>query len=747
MTRSLFSLPLSVESPILALSALALAVAIIAVRALRTRRSPPATRRRELAIDSLAAIGVGLLMLAAASPSWLSIDRPRIVAFVDVSPSTRGAAYRDPAVLRERLRSLLGRDDLSIVCFADGTLAEPIDASVNAPLGDVPADRTRLALPRSAERDFDAAILFTDGRLEFDRAGSTAKVIAVVDPQLVDPPDGQIASLQRIGDRVVADLRASGPRTLTIDGEAIALSSSRRVERTTTGEVTAALNAADRWPENDAMTLAAPASRATERWWIGDGAPAGWIPHASLPADVGRASAIVLYNVSADAVDATRIAAYVRDFGGGLVIVGGDRSLGSGGYIGTPLDAISPLASSPPTPRRRWVYLVDASGSMSAPAIDGRSRLAVALDAVGQSAARLPDADQHDLATFASSITWQARGRSANSDWTAPDVAASGATNLRAALEAVAATADANAPDALPTELVLLTDGQAELGDVDSLRDTLAAKRINVRLLSFAPLPANAPLRAIATTADAADRPADWQRELTALVGKTASTPVETTPVDVSPWGVRTTAWNRTWLRDRAMAIGSARTSTGDQPMAATWNVGLGRVTTVAFAAPREVVESLGRDVAATPRDPLVDVEWQRDRVRISARTADGKPSNARLFTLDRAGVATQFLQTAPGEYEARLDRVPRPTTAKLMESGRLVDVTSLPGDFPAEFDRVGTDLAALVRTADRVVMPGEQPVLSFSARESRAPLTVPIALAGTTSLALALVTRLRGRS
>jgi len=57
-------------------------------------------------------------------------------------------------------------------------------------------------------------------------------------------------------------------------------------------------------------------------------------------------STVILCNISADTFNQTQhkaMASYVRDFSGGLVMTGGDEGFGAGGWIGTPLEEVSPV--------------------------------------------------------------------------------------------------------------------------------------------------------------------------------------------------------------------------------------------------------------------------------------------------------------------------------------------------------------------------------------------------------------------
>ncbi|HYQ17469.1 MAG TPA: VWA domain-containing protein, partial [Polyangiaceae bacterium] len=100
---------------------------------------------------------------------------------------------------------------------------------------------------------------------------------------------------------------------------------------------------------------------------------------------------IVLSDISAVDLAPEQIAAlasYVRDLGGGLLLMGGDRSLGPGGYGKTPLEDVSPVSFDIKQERRRAslaeVIAVDISGSMGA-AVGARTKLDLANEAAVRS--------------------------------------------------------------------------------------------------------------------------------------------------------------------------------------------------------------------------------------------------------------------------------------------------------------------------------------------------------------------------
>ena len=88
---------------------------------------------------------------------------------------------------------------------------------------------------------------------------------------------------------------------------------------------------------------------------------------------------IVLSNVSAIQLDRssmTLIRDYVRDHGGGLIMLGGDESFGLGGYYQTPIEEALPVTMEVKQKRGRAhlsiVLSIDRSDSMTTTG-DGRS--------------------------------------------------------------------------------------------------------------------------------------------------------------------------------------------------------------------------------------------------------------------------------------------------------------------------------------------------------------------------------------
>jgi uncharacterized membrane protein len=100
---------------------------------------------------------------------------------------------------------------------------------------------------------------------------------------------------------------------------------------------------------------------------------------------LSRYDVVVLVDVPAVALHTFHqelLERWVRERGGGVVLLGGESSFGAGGYLLTPLDTLSPLSARIPdeAPEVTMVFVLDRSGSMSAQ-VGEVTRLRVAQEA------------------------------------------------------------------------------------------------------------------------------------------------------------------------------------------------------------------------------------------------------------------------------------------------------------------------------------------------------------------------------
>jgi uncharacterized membrane protein len=123
---------------------------------------------------------------------------------------------------------------------------------------------------------------------------------------------------------------------------------------------------------------------------------------SALPADAAGLAAydlLVFGDIPASELAPARIeaiASYVRDLGGGLFLTGGDRSMGPGGYAGSPLEEVAPVSFDLKQEQRRAslaeVIAIDISGSM-AMRVGPHTKLELANEAAARSAELLGPGD------------------------------------------------------------------------------------------------------------------------------------------------------------------------------------------------------------------------------------------------------------------------------------------------------------------------------------------------------------------
>jgi Ca-activated chloride channel homolog len=117
------------------------------------------------------------------------------------------------------------------------------------------------------------------------------------------------------------------------------------------------------------------------------------------PRELGRFDLVAIGDVTASRFSSGHLSAlerYVKDLGGGLLLLGSTSSFGPGGYAGTPIEAVSPVSFDVKQERQAaqlaQIVVIDASGSMAA-RIAGDTKLALAHEAVLRGVALLNDDD------------------------------------------------------------------------------------------------------------------------------------------------------------------------------------------------------------------------------------------------------------------------------------------------------------------------------------------------------------------
>ncbi len=665
---------------------------------------------------------LALLALAAGAPETRRPITPRIALMVDLSPSTRGAPWRDPAWLASAAARLGAHGEIALWSFAADQQPTALDDYAGA---EQPALETRLSPPPDA----DVVVVLTDGRLRLE-AWSQPAVLAVAEDLLQAPRDAAVTRLERDGDAVVATARSGLPGdeapTLVVE-PTTAGAVSRVVERSAlvrvmpapSHPVVARVGADDPWPEDDLLRLPPVATDTARRLWVGEGVHESFEATPTLPtqaAQLAGASVVVLANVSAASLPPASMEAlrqYVMEMGGTVLIVGGDRAFAAGDYAGSLLEALSPLASVPPEPRARWVLLADASGSMAgvAEGSGGATRFALAVEALREALAVLPEAAEVDVGSFAASLRWWMRGTTAgearSSSLRPAGASPGGPTNLAAALRELAA--GMGRPE-MPVQVIVLTDARVPLEDVPGLAAAMREARIVLNVVSVSTGDrAGAPALAELVEATGgrfvhAGTPADWPEAARRAAGASLGEPMARGSATVRfagalsavpPLGLE--AWNRTWpKREASRLVESDVAEASEGPEGAIWQVGLGRVAALGFAVPPARVAEVAVILEGAAGASGYAIEWRDGPELVITVTSLAEEAGEPDVLVQRGVARFMAERTGPRTWTVRVPAPREPGVAAVVVDGDVVERRATAGRYAPEFELEPMSLATL---------------------------------------------------
>ena len=204
-------------------------------------------------------------------------------------------------------------------------------------------------------------------------------------------------------------------------------------------------------------------------------------------------NAIVLDNVSGRSLSYSAMAQierYVKDTGGGLIMIGGDSSFGAGYYKKTPVENALPVFMDTPTDIKLselyLVFVIDKSSSMTSSYKD-KSKLEMAKIAAFSSIEMLNPIDRVGIVTFDTEF-----------DWTVPLISAAqrsqiaanlsrvmtgGGTDLYPALTDVKRVLDQIASG--KKHVIVLSDGETAEAEFQPLIRSMSASGISVSTVSI----------------------------------------------------------------------------------------------------------------------------------------------------------------------------------------------------------------------------------------------------------------------
>jgi uncharacterized membrane protein len=218
---------------------------------------------------------------------------------------------------------------------------------------------------------------------------------------------------------------------------------------------------------------------------------------AKIPKDVAglqKYDGLVLSNVSSLKLTKPQMAQirdYVRDHGGGLMMIGGEESFGLGGYYRTPIEEALPVTmevkQKVEIPSLAVVLSVDRSGSMAMSTDEKVTKLDLAKEAAHLVVDLLDERNEVGVMSWDTEFIWDssvkgARDKAAIHHSIATIKAGGGTDGYPALKESYAVLFDR---PALLKHVIFLSDGQMTRGDFAGLLRRMAKDKITVSTVAI----------------------------------------------------------------------------------------------------------------------------------------------------------------------------------------------------------------------------------------------------------------------
>jgi Mg-chelatase subunit ChlD len=518
----------------------------------RTSRTymPPVRRRVSLVLRVLV---TALLCLVLASPTvQLRADQLAVAILLDRSDSVTPAARDEQDQwLARAMATKSPNDQVAVISFGqDATVERALSDDQHVPRLAPATGGTRTniaaairagvaALPPSSARRL---VLLSDGRENLDHAEPAAALADAANVQLMavpvaegDGPEVLVRQLDapsqlREGERfsVTAQLDSTVPTSATIhllmDGSLV---TSQQVdldegtnrfvlplEPIAPGHHLLRLQIeadSDSLPQNNSagalIIVTGPPSVLIVEGSSGEGQYLADALRASgLKVDVGSPlsapldlttlrnyASVVVVDVAANQFAPGQLRAlktYVQNYGGGLVVAGGEHAFGPGSYARTPLEDMLPvrmdLRGKSVSASTALILVIDTSGSMGG-GPGGASKMDLAKEAAISAAELLGEYDQIGIVAFEDQPRWVIQPTPATDlgvvQAAIGEMQPGGGTEIYPALRMAY---DGLAPiDAKVKHIILLTDGEAPRGDYPALAQQMRDANITLSTIGI----------------------------------------------------------------------------------------------------------------------------------------------------------------------------------------------------------------------------------------------------------------------
>jgi len=201
-------------------------------------------------------------------------------------------------------------------------------------------------------------------------------------------------------------------------------------------------------------------------------------------ADLQSFDLVIMDNVPATELSGAQMklmASYVKDFGGGFIMLGGDKAFGLGGYYRTPIEDLLPVRcdfqKDKENPSLGMLIIIDHSGSMSS-----QNKMEMAKEAAKSAVELLSPQDYIGVMAFDTTAYWVSPFESATDkagvESKIATIQPGGGTNIASALE-MGEEAMRSVPAKIK-HVVLLTDGQSQPGQFNELINKMVGGQVTV---------------------------------------------------------------------------------------------------------------------------------------------------------------------------------------------------------------------------------------------------------------------------
>ena len=459
------------------------------------------------------------------------------------------------------------------------------------------------------------------------------------------------------------------------------------------------------------------------------------------------------------------VQSYVRDLGGGFVMIGGEHSFGPGGYYKTPIEQALPVSldvrQKKHLPSLALVLVVDKSGSMAG------TKIRLTQEAASATVDFLSDRDSVGVIAFDSesspvvNLTTVEDKRSIIRQ--IESIQAVGGTSMYPGLQTAYQWLQAS--DAQIKHIIVLSDGRSENGDFSGIARSISDSGMTLTSVAVGE---DADIAMMTMLADigggrfyAVDRPENLPRIFTreaSLASRTTIIEEPFSPRLVRPaqatngidWASAPQLGGYVGTAERDSLKSPAITSLisdKDDPVYAVWQYGLGRAAAfTSDAKPRwaagwmswpgfgqfwtQVFRDALRKASAGGLTPRIDIAAGRGHISVDATTPEGgSRNNLRLQTHiigpDLSTTEITLDQTAAGQYEGSFSAEARGAyLVSVSEAeGEQGTVAGAVNSYSPEFNIASQDEDLLVRlseiTGGQIIRAGESASAELFSRRS----------------------------